>query len=173
MAQQVNEKTAITNLQRYLRALSFDSLGGNTVPVDGIFDTATRNALSDFQRRMGLAPTGVADKLTWDTLYSEYLKKTAHERTRQGLFLFPDNPSDYSVSLGERWLLVNVIQLLLIELQATYDAFEEVVESGVYDEATEKAIKDFQRANLLPDTGRVDALTWNAIVREYSNLYSQ
>jgi peptidoglycan hydrolase-like protein with peptidoglycan-binding domain len=170
MAQPINQEQAITNLQRYLRRLSYDSLGANKVPIDGIFDSATREALTDFQRKMGLEPTGVADKLTWDTLFSEYKKQTDIERNTRGLYLFPDTPTDYEVSLGEAWLLVNVIQLLLLELRVVYDIFENVSESGIYDEQTEAAIREFQRINLLPETGRVDAATYNRIVREYSNI---
>lgn len=170
MAEIQNKEQAITNLQRYLRRLSFEGFEGQRVPVDGIFDSATREALMSFQRAMGLEATGVADKLTWDTLFSEYSRVTANEREERGLFLFPTTPDDYAVSAEDAFLLVNVIQLLLLELRVTYDAFEDLTESGVYDAQTQQAIREFQRINLLPETGEVDRATWNRIVREYSNL---
>jgi len=170
MPQQTNREQAVTNLQRYLREVSYDSLGANTVPIDGIFDTVTRDALISFQQSAGLEPTGVADKATWDALFAAYRRSTEPIRTRRGLFLFPDTPVNYQLSRGEAWLLVNIVQLLLLELRVSYDIFEGVTESGVYDEATEQAIKDFQRINLLPETGRVDAATYDRIVREYTNL---
>ncbi|MBQ9112515.1 MAG: peptidoglycan-binding protein [Clostridia bacterium] len=166
----LNREQAITNLQRYLRRLSYEGLEGNRVPIDGIFDTATRDALIQFQQDMGLPATGVADKRTWDLLFSEFLKATDTERNSEGLFLFPKDPPDYAVSPGDALLLVSMIQLLLLELRATYDIFEDIVESGIYDENTEKAIREFQRINLLPETGKVDEATWNRIVREYSNI---
>ena len=46
------ERDAIENIQRYLRHLSFhdDRLGEQgSVPLDGIWDSATRNALIKFQ----------------------------------------------------------------------------------------------------------------------------
>ncbi len=166
----LNEEQAITNLQRYLRRLSYEGLGGNRVPIDGIFDRDTRDALMLFQQNIGLPATGIADKQTWDMLYKEYQRVTDEEKNSRGLFLFPKKPTDYEVTLGDTLFLVNIIQLLLLELRATYDIFEDIVESGTYDEATEKAIRDFQRINLLPETGKVDEATWNRIVREYSNL---
>ena len=173
MAQPINQTEAITNLQRYLRRLSYEGLEGYRVPIDGIFDTATRNALIRFQQSVGLPETGVADKLTWDTLFEEYSQAVRDEKESRGLFFFPTYPENYEVTPGEAWLLVNIIQLLLLELRAVYGIFEDITESGVYDKATEDAIREFQRINLLPETGRVDETTWNRIVREYSNLSSQ
>ena len=119
---------------------------------------------------MGLPATGVADKKTWDMLFEQYRLATEDERTSEGLYPFPSRPTGYAVSLGDTLLLVRMIQLLLMELRATYDIFENITESGTYDENTEKAIREFQRINLLPETGRVDLATWNRIVREYSNI---
>lgn len=164
------ERQVIENLQRYLRRLSFEYPEITSPPIDGIFDTVTKRSLTDFQKKFGLGQTGVADKLTWDRLFAEYLAVTELEREKRTLDLFPAAPADYAVSLGETWLLVRVIQLLLMELSAAYDIFEDITESGVYDEETEKAIKRFQEINGLPPTGRVDAATWYRIVREYSNL---
>ncbi len=167
---QTNEEQAIRNLQKYLRELSFDSLGANPVPIDGIFDRATRDALMEFQKKEGLEPTGIADKTTWDALFAAYRKSTELDRTSMGLYLFPEVPVGYELSAGEAWLLVNIVQLLLLELRVAYDIFEDVTESGVYDAETEAAIRAFQRINLLPETGKVDAATYNRILREYANV---
>ncbi len=168
--EQMTRGEAVRNLQRYLREVGESRGEPNAVPIDGIFDTATREALIRFQEDMGLGATGVADKQTYDSLYGEYLRSTELKRGRKGLYFFPQNPAGYEVSSGDTLTLVRIIQLLLLELRATYDIFEEVVESGTYDAATESAIKDFQRIHGLPPTGRVDERTWNKIVGEYSNL---
>ena len=164
------ERQVIENLQKYLRRLSFEYADIIAPPVDGIFDTVTRQSLMDFQNKFGIPSTGIADKNTWNKLFDEYLKVTELEREKKTLDLFPSTPKDYAVSLGEAWLLVRVIQLLLMELSVAYDIFEDITESGVYDEETEKAIKRFQEINGLEPTGKVDAATWYRIVREYSNL---
>ena len=166
----INQKQAITNLQRYLRRLSYEYLSTPRVPIDGIFGESTKNALSEFQRENGLDVTGVADKRTWDSLFSEYQRVTEAERLSQGLYPFPDLPSDYAVSLGDTLTLVRIIQILLSELQVTYDIFEDITESGTFDAKTSDAVREFQIINGLPPTGSVDKATWNRIVREYSNL---
>ena len=165
-----NRREAITNLQRYLRRLAASPTEANTIPIDGVFDSATQNALVDFQAQMGLPATGVADKRTWDILYREYLDATRDEREMQGLYFFPTLPTGYTVALGDTLTLVRIIQLLLLELRGAYDIFEDVVESGTFDTSTSDAIRDFQRINGLPETGEVDIRTWNRIVREYSNI---
>lgn len=166
----IDQKQAVTNLQRYLRRLSYEYLEGQRVPIDGIFDSATKNALSEFQRVNGLPVTGVADKLTWDSLFAEYQRVTEDERSSEGLYPFPDLPLNYAVSLGDTLTLVRIIQILLSELSVTYDIFEDITESGTFDAKTEEAVRRFQEINGLPRTGNVDKATWNRIVREYSNL---
>lgn len=166
----MNKEQAVTNLQRYLRRLTYEGLEGDRPPIDGIFDSATRNAVSEFQKDHGIPQTGVADKTTWDAIFAEYLKATDTERNAQGLYIFPENPKDYAVSIGDTLTLVRIIQMLLLELRQTYDIFEKITESGTYDAETEDAIRQFQEKNRLPVTGKVDKATWNRIVREYSNL---
>ena len=168
----INKTEAVTNLQRYLRRLSFED-GDYDLPrppIDGIFDRDTENAVRRFQGEMGLPVTGVADKTTWDMIFGEYMRVTEAERLAEGLFIFPDTPSDYAISLGDALTLVRILQLLMLELRAVYDIFEDITESGVFDDSTEQAVRQFQSANLLPVTGKVDKATWNRIVREYANL---
>lgn len=170
MDTQINELQAITNLQRYLRRINFDRGGNNTVPIDGIFDTATRDAVMNFQKQSGFPVTGIADKQTWDAIYGEYRRLTRNQRELEGLYIFPQTPENYSVSLGDTLTLVRIIQLLLLELRSAYDIFEDVTESGTFDINTQNAIKEFQRINGFEETGEVDERTWNRIVREYANL---
>lgn len=171
----MNKKEAVTNLQRYLRRLSFEDEFYDIArpPIDGIFNTATEDAVAYFQKQNGLSVTGVADKETWDKIFSEYMRVTEAQRLSEGLFIFPDAPVDYTISRGDALTLVRILQLLLLELRVTYDIFEDIIENGIYDDRTEIAIREFQRANLLPVTGEVDKRTWNRIVREYSNLNSR
>ena len=41
------------------------------VPVTGEYDTATERAVREFQRMMGMSPTGMADRETWHRLAEE------------------------------------------------------------------------------------------------------
>ena len=72
MTNHQNYPAAVTNLQRYLRQLSYDEASIPPPPVDGIFEDATVAALREFQRLRGFPVTGQADQETWDRLYADY-----------------------------------------------------------------------------------------------------
>ena len=164
-----NEREAIRNLQTYLRQLSYTDQSIASPPIDGIFDTVTENSLKAFQRRSALPESGVADRATWNRLYEEYLLSLAKNSPPEQLPLFPRVPDGYYLSLGDEYYLVSIIQLLLNELRIIYDSFIPLVVSGVFDEATEANVIDFQNRNQLPATGRVDTATWDRIAKSFGN----
>ncbi len=166
---QNNEREAVRNLQRYLKQLSYTEDTILSPPVDGIFDDSTANALIAFQRLHSLPENGVADKATWDKLYAEYLLSLERNTPPMRLDIFPRTPDDYFMSLGDEYFLVGIIQLLLNELTIIYDAFVPLVISGIFDEATEANIAEFQSKNLLEPTGRLDKKTWNRLIEAYDN----
>ena len=170
MEEHITQRDAILNIQTYLRKLGYTGNGGIPVPLDSIYGSVTREAVAAFQRANGLLPTGTVNKITWDLLYSLYTDEIADELEARGIFPFPDVPKNYEVSVGTRSALVAVIQLLLDELEAKYDDFEDISIDGVYGETTAQAVRRFQEINMLSPTGTVNRETWNRLVREYSNL---
>ena len=168
MAQNPTYSTAVYNLQHYLRQLSYTDNRISAPPEDGVFGEQTKKSLMEFQRTHSLLPNGIADKETWDALYAEYLLSSALYAPPRALDIFPRIPDGYSVSLGDEFFLVSIIQFLLNELKIVYDSFIPLLINGVYNEATAENIRDFQRRNQLPDTGRVDKATWDALARAYN-----
>ena len=163
------EKDAIRNLQTYLRQLSYTDTDIPSPPIDGIFGSVTRDSLLAFQGREGLKPSGVGDRETWNRLYSEYLTSLANYAQPAPLYIFPRVPDGYSVSMGDEYFLVGIIQLLLNELRIIYDSFIPLVISGVYDESTAQNVRDFQTKNRLASTGAVDKATWDKLAEAYQN----
>ena len=168
MAKNPTYQSAVYNLQRYLRQLSYADPRISAPPQDGIFDEKTKKSLTEFQRAHSLIPSGVADRETWDMLYSEYLLSTALYSPPRALDVFPRVPDGYAVSLGDEFFLVSIIQFLLNELRIIYDSFIPLFINGVYDEATAANVRNFQRKNRIADSGKVDKETWNALVRAYN-----
>ena len=158
---------AVRNLQRYLRRLSYENSGIRPVPVDGIFDTETEEALIEFQRAYGLPATGRADRETWELLYAEYTRLSEEEDRVERIDLFPSEPENYTATVGEESAFVLLLQWLLSELSVIYDTLAAVRPTGIYDEATAEAVREFQRQNSIEPTGLVDRTTWNRIAREY------
>ncbi len=164
----VNESDAIFNLQKYLRQLAYFDEDIPLVPVDGVFERDTQNAIMSFQRKYGLKETGIADKTTWDLIFLKYLESLDDNAVPTMIAPFPRTPNNYTLTLGDSLFLVEILQYMLEELKSRYDGFEPVSRTGIYDESTEKAVKDFQMRNSLPITGNTDVLTWNSIANQYN-----
>lgn len=168
MSRQFLEKDAIINLQTYLRAQSILYPNAIVPPVDGIFDTQTKNALIDFQLRNSLSPTGVADKITFELLHKQYVEIIESVSLPNPIIPFPSFPSNYAIKRGDNSFLVAVLQYMLNEIGIIYNVFDALEINGEYDEETEKSILFFQESNSLSKTGEVDRKTWNALSRIYN-----
>ena len=170
MPQYANERDAVENLQRYLRLLSYHQ-PITPPPIDGIYESDTEKALRDFQALYGLPVTGNADRDTWDTLYAAYRASLSANSPPRAVSLFPTEESNFAFRAGSTGFSVSALQYMLLELSALYSAMEDVTINGVYDQATERAVRDFQRRNGFPDDGTVGLATWNAITDQYNLLF--
>lgn len=163
------EEKAITDIQTFLRHLSFHSDNIGDLPIDGIWDSATRDALIAFQRENGLSPTGIADRETYDLLKREYDRSVALNSPPARLDLFPRSPLNFEIKEGDTGILVDTVQFILSELERLY-SFQNLNQSGIYDSATASAIKLFQEKNMINTTGRVGRETWDALVIQHNLL---
>ena len=169
MDQNIFERDAITDIQRYLRHLSFHEGDIREVPIDGIWESQTEESVKDFQRKHSLPPTGKVDRATFDKLKEEYDKSVALNSPPATLDLFPRSPSGFELKKGDKGYLVTTVQFLLDQLERIY-GFPELSASGEYDNITENAIRDFQSRNLIAPNGRVGRETWDALAIQYNLL---
>lgn len=166
MALSPYETQAILNLQRYLRQLSRFDADIPSVDEDGIFGEETRASLSAFQSKYGLPVTGTAAPETWTRLFNEYLASVEARTRPDPVYIFPRHPTDFSVGRGDKNIYVAIIQLLLRDIITLYGEDAELLPiDGIFGETTERAIRDFQRVQRLPQDGRVDRITWNRLAR--------
>ena len=171
MANNIFQRDAIKNIQRYLRQLSFHDDTITPVPIDGVWAEQTRRALMQFQRSQGLPVTGTVDNSTWAVLKKKYDESVALNSPPLKLDLFPRNTygGEYEASAGDSGFLVDAIQYLLGELGRLY-SFPEYAPSGVYDVSTAAIVRDFQTKNNIPATGKVGRETWDAMVAQHNLL---
>ncbi len=167
-----NERQYLYNLQRYLRGIAVTDPSIPSPPLDGIFDTATEEAVMAFQKSQGLTATGKVDLETWNLIYNKYLTSLEKQADTEGFYIFPDKPMGYAVYPDEEHFLVMVIQYLLNELRILYDDIPENTQSGIYDAPTRQGILAFQMRNGLPPDDRVDHRTWNELNRAHRRLYT-
>ena len=163
-----DNKSSITELQRYLRELHHDS--GGALPLvnpDGIYGAETAAAVEEFQRTHGLPVTGRTDNATWDAIYKEFLAAITRRAAPASISPFPSEDG-YEITSGENSDTVMAVQLILRLLANLYDNIEGNASGGVYDEPTAADIREFQAVHRLPITGRVDKTTWNELAEAYN-----
>ncbi|MBR5616475.1 MAG: peptidoglycan-binding protein [Clostridia bacterium] len=164
------ERNAIKNLQRYLRQLSRFDADIPPLPISGLWDPDTRDALIAFQKKNGLTPSGVADAITWNLLYEQYLASIEEKTEPLRMPIYPRLPERSSLKLGDVGFAVTAVQYMLDELTLAYDGLEGVTQNGIYDAKTAASVREFQKRNLLPESGEVDKRTWDALVRSYEQI---
>ena len=142
--------------------------------VDGIFDAQTEESVRRFQQVFGLGVDGIVGKATWYRLVYLYVGiRDLAELVSEGQTEFQDSLlqlDDGRLSSGSRGGGVRVLQYLLGVLSAFYPDVPVPEEDGLYGEETTQSVLAFQRAVGLPETGVVDAATWEAIYEAYSGI---
>ena len=140
--------------------------------TDGIFGTATQNAVTAFQRIFNLTPDGIVGKATWYRivyLYTGLLRLSELDSEGQRLYgrtlEYPD-----AISFGNRGEKVFTLQYLLAVVSLFYPQIPVVEQDGVFGEQTLEAVKAFQREARLPEDGIVGAITWNRLYDTYKGI---
>lgn len=168
-----NYPAAVRELQRQLRQLAEEDDRLPLVPIDGVYESATRAAVETFQRLNGLPVTGVVDPVTWLAVWEAYQGSLARTATPRGIFPFPRQPDRYAVAVGEESDLVAILHLMLGALALTYDDLGEIPEGKLFTGRTEHAVRQVQARHALPSTGQVDLATWNALAETYTRLVGE
>ena len=132
---------AVLKLQRRLR-----ELGYMTANATGMFGTATKSALVDFQKAAGLTADGVAGNATQVALY-------AANAPAKGA-----NTVSGTLKVGDKGTAVTELQKRLIEL-----GYLTTSATGTYGEATKAAVKEFQQLAGLTADGVAGTATINAL----------
>ncbi len=162
-----NQKQAITNLQQYLRQLSYFDDDIPPIAITGEWNNETQAALTAFQRKNRLPPTGRADEQTWNLLFSQYSNSLNENSPPSSVPFFSRIPRNDSLGVGDIGFVVAVIQYMLNEISILYDLPDTIEIDGNYGDNTERAVTEFQKRNLFPQTGRVDKRTWDRLVKAY------
>ena len=137
----------VKKLQERLKELGY--LKGS---ADGDFGDATENAVKNFQLQNGLTVDGVAGSSTLNKVYSATAKKapsTTATNTPK-----PDSTTASSLKKGSTGSEVRKMQKRLIELGYLSGSAD-----GDFGDATEDAVKAFQRRNGLTVDGKAGTAT--------------
>lgn len=160
-------------LQVSLNLISQDYPAIPKIPqIDGVFGTATQNAVIAFQRIFNLNPDGIVGKATWYKivyLYTGLLRLSELDSEGQRLYgrslEYPD-----AISFGDRGEKVFTLQYLLAVVSQFYPTIPMVQQDGIFGEETLEAVKAFQREAGLLEDGIVGDITWNKLYDTYKGV---
>lgn len=141
-----------------------------TIPAvnpDGIFGTATLNAVIAFQNRFNLAADGVIGKATWDKMYEVY------SAIVNAIVDFNETPGIYPgtpLKAGSTGQSVKEVQFYLFLLSAYYSTIPRIAYDGIFGVATENAVIAYQKLAGLTVDGIVGPATWRSIYNSVIRL---
>lgn len=166
-----NEEAAIMYIQRMLRDLDYFNNGTASYLINGIYSEETRNAVRDFQDAYELEPTGIVDYETWELL--NYIHKT-EMKNQAGVnpVRLASNSKPFLIEPFATDDIIYVIQYMINQLSRVYDEIGEIELTGAYDKETQEAIRIFKRKNLISEGPYIDAITLNALFKEYEAIIS-
>jgi peptidoglycan hydrolase-like protein with peptidoglycan-binding domain len=141
------------------------------IAIDGIYGTATANAVSSFQRYKGLPITGETDERTWESLYSAYKGVVDYLDEENQLLDVPTQPYPGVVlKRGDVGPSVRIFKEYLAYIGRVFFEAQPLPVNNIFDLRTQNAVKEFQRIFELPESGQVDQTTWNTIADVYRTL---
>lgn len=155
-----SEGADVSELQAALKLLGYYS-----GTVNGVFDTATAEAVLAFQAAAGLNPNGIVDARTWTRLFPTTLPDT----TVEPCICASENTSNTSATasgdlpllrLGMEGTAVFGVQQRLQAL-----GFFSGKPDGVFDTDTQAAVEAMQQRYDLQADGVVGPVTWEVLMR--------
>ncbi len=155
----------VRSLQTMLRVIAESNALQPSVIPDGIYGQNTMAAVSAFQRRKGLPPTGIANQQTWDAIVAEYEPALILVGEAQPIEVILD--PNQVIRFGEHHPNLYLAQGMLIVLSQAYGSIPEPAITGTLDLPTQNSLSAFQALNLLPATGELDKITWHYLANHY------
>ena len=127
----------------------------------GVYDDRTRNAVTEFQKFFSLPVTGVVDLETWNKILNEHQKCSHCINAPSNVACFPSKVMEFK--LGDQHNFIYILQIVLNNFKRKYANYVEVPISGIFDERTEEALRQFQQLSNLHITGILNRETWNTL----------
>ena len=140
--------------------------------VDGIYGSRTEASVRAFQRIFGLTPDGIVGPATWYAIIRIYTAVASLSELRsQGQQFYAINwDAPNSLQEGSTGEKVRLLQYMLSVLSAYIPGIPPVTIDGIFGPATRSAVLAAQRRFRLPETGSVDAATWDEIYDQFSGI---
>ncbi len=140
--------------------------------VDGIFGSRTEASVRAFQQIFDLTPDGIVGPGTWYALVRLYtaVNDLSELRSQGQQFYAVEWSYPNSYYEGDTGPKIRLLQYMLSVLSAYIPQIPRVEVDGIFGPATREAVLAAQRWFGLPQTGNVDAATWDEIYDQFSGI---
>ena len=140
--------------------------------VDGVFGSRTEATVRAFQRIFELTEDGIVGRATWYAIVRLYTAVLSLSELRsQGQQFYAINWSaPTGLQEGSSGDKVRQLQYMLSVLSRYIQTIPAVNIDGIFGPATRAAVLAAQRRFGLPESGIVDARTWNEIYDQFSGI---
>ena len=158
-----DKKAAVRQVQKFLFLLS-DTIYTSIprIPIDGVYNGETKQAVEKFQALMNLEVTGIVDFITFSSLYDEYLKVFEWKNMRD----YVVGDTEFPMVIGTYTEDVRVLHVLINELKKTYTEIPDVGKENFYTTRTAKAVEYLRKIFRFSDGEHVDKELFDRILKE-------
>lgn len=156
----------IRSLQTMLRVIAEYDGSVPTVVPDGIYGKETIASVTQFQKNLGIPPTGVADQNTWEQIVAVYDDALISIGKAEPIEIVWD--PNHVFILGDSSPYLYLAQSMLLYLSLMHEQISRPSHSGILDNETSRAISTFQALTSLPPTGNLDKKTWKYLSKQFT-----
>lgn len=160
----INDRpAAIRRVQDYLIIASSPDI---FVAPTGVFDENTKLSVIEFQKKYGIAPTGVVDMVTFDLLFREYSlinMKNSLNQTVGSFIEFPLLPGEMSDEI----IHINQSMARLLDY---YGITHRLRAGSFYSAETSAAVKALRKIYLLEDLDYIDEVFYLRMVNDHNSI---
>lgn len=159
----------VSTLQYYLAFLGFFIPQLPPITINGRFDDATRDAVYAFQNYYGLPVNGTVERETWNAIQEAYTLLLSELPESYRTYAAEIYPGRF-LSLGDEGESVRILQENLNRISAGDPSVPTCEITGIFDRATEDAVKAVQASIGLPQNGTVGPITWTEIITRGNDM---
>lgn len=140
--------------------------------TDGVFGVDTEDAVREFQRIFNLTPDGIIGKATWYKIKFIFVAvSNLAELNSEGIRLEDISKQFVSdIRPGDTGDPVRVLQYYLALIAAYNNAVSAPAIDGIFGQGTQAAVREFQQAYGLEQTGIVNEDTWDRLSEVYIGI---
>ncbi len=163
--------SSVSNVQYLIAYLAQFYSTIPSIAVDGIYGSATADAVRSVQKAFDLPVTGEVDYATWDIMYRTYIgfiEAIPLKYIEGNIIPYPGVP----LRRGSDSESVRLLQEYINYISQFYDEVSTLPVTGYFGTQTENAVITLQRLLGIEQSGTVAAPTWDAISNLYSDLYN-